>query len=196
MKRSIITLVAGGMVSAAALGGGAALAGSDHAGDQAEIALFQNAAHDIRAAIAAAEGATSGKAVEAEFTEEDGAPLWEVKTVAGTTRAEVNVDPATGQVVHTKDKDDDAGSTDAVTPEMLGAPLVDLVTKAEAEGGGKVMSIDYEHENGQAVGVEVEIVNADGTVHEFLMNPADGKLTPLVAGQDGDEGDETGEDGN
>lgn len=189
MKRSIVTLLAGGMVSAAALVGGAALAGSDHAGDMAEIALFQNAAHDIRAAIAAAEGATGGKAVEAEFTEEDGAPLWEVKTVAGTTRAEVNVDSATGQVVHAKDKDDNSGSTAAVTPEMLGAPLADLVTKAEAEGGGKVMSIDCEH--GRTAGIEVEIVKADGSVHEFLMNSADGKLTPVVAGQDGDEGGET-----
>ncbi|HRO00115.1 MAG TPA: PepSY domain-containing protein [Nitrobacter sp.] len=192
MKRSIIALA---LMSATALGGGAALA-SDHAEDQAEIALFQQAAHDIRAAIATAEGATGGTAVEAEFTEEDGAPMWEVKTVAGTTRAEVNVDPATGQVVKTSDKDEGGDGNAAVTPEMLGAPLADLVTRAEAAGGGKVMSIDYEHENGQAVGAEVEIVNADGTVHEFLMNPADGTLTPIVAGQDRDEGGDDGEDRN
>lgn len=191
MKRSIITLVAGGMAAAAALGGGAALAGSDHAGDQAEIALFQNAAHDLRAAIATAEGATGGKAVEAEFTEKDGAPLWEVKTVAGTKHAEVRVDATTGQVVTTKDKGDVADEKNPVTPDMLGAPLADLVTKAEAEGGGKVMSIDYEH--GKTAGIEVEIVKADGSVHEFLLNSADGKLTPVVAGQDNDEG---GEDGN
>lgn len=183
MKRSIVTLLTGTMISAIAMAGGAALA--DSKDDPAEIALFQKAPHDIRAAIATAEGATGGKAVEAEFDVHDGAGIWEVKTVAGTRRAEVKVDAATGQVVKTKDKGDIADKKNPVTPEMLGAPLADLVTKAEAAGGGKVMSIDYEH--GKASGIEVEIVKADGSLHEFVLNSADGKLTPLIDAQDDDE---------
>jgi|GEM_PF-1082435 len=187
MKRSIVTLLTGAMISAAALAGGAAWAGSKD--DPAEIGLFQKAPHDIRAAIATAEGATGGKAVEAEFDEHDGAAIWEIKTVAGTKRAEVKVDATTGQVVKTKDKGDVADKKNPVTPEMLGAPLADLVTKAEAAGGGKVMSIDYEH--GKSAGIEVEVVKADGSLHAFIMNPADGKLTPLAAGRDNDEAGET-----
>lgn len=90
----------------------------------------------------------------------------EVGTVAGTTRTEVNVDPATGQVVQTSDKDEGGGGKDAVTPGMPGAPLADLVTRAEAEGGGKVMSIDSGHEDGRTLGVEIEIVRPDGSVHD------------------------------
>lgn len=134
MTRKILTLLAGAMVSIAALSAGAAFADSN---DSAEIALFQNATHDIRAAIATAEGATGGKAFEAEFDEKDGAGMWEVKIVAGTKRAEVKVDATTGQVVKTKDKGDIAHKSDPVTPKILGAPLADLVTKAEAAGGGK-----------------------------------------------------------
>lgn len=183
MKR-IITIVTGAMISAVALGGSAALAGSD----QQEIALFQKVAHDIGAAIATAEGATGGKAVKAEFDEHDGAGMWEVKTVAGTKRAEVKIDAMTGQVVKTKDKGDVADKDHPVTPEMLGAQLADLVKKAEAEGGGKVMAIDYEH--GKAAGIEVEVVKADGSLHEFTMNAANGKLVPLLPGQDDDEAGE------
>ena len=177
------------MVSAAALTGAAMASGSD----AQEIALFQKAQHDISAAIKAAETASGGKAVAAEFDEKDGAGLWEIKTVAGTKSAEVKIDAASGQVVKTEDKGDVADKKDAVTPDMLGGTLADLVAKAEAEadGAGKVMAIEADHENGQFRGMEVEIVKADGSVHDFILNPADGKLTPVVPGQDDDK--ETGE---
>lgn len=190
MKRSIITLVTGAMVSAAALTAGTAFANSN---DQAEVALFQKASHDIAAAIRAAETASGGKAVGAEFTDEDGAGLWEVDTVTGTKRAEVNVDATTGQIVKTKDKGDVADKDEPVTPDMLGAPLADLAAKAATEGGGKVMSIDLENENGKPLGLEVEIVKPDGTVHHFLANQTDGKLSPVIDGSDEDgDDDESG----
>ena len=175
MKRTILTLLTAGMVSAAALTGTVAFAGPD----AGEIAAFQKAAHGIEAAIKTAEQTTDGKAVEAEFEVKDGTGIWEIKTVAGTKHAEVKIDAGTGAVIKTKDKGDIADKTDAVTPEMLGAPLVDLVAKAEAEGGGKVIEIEFEHKDGKPVGIEVEIVKPDGSLHKFLMG-ADGKLTPLV----------------
>lgn len=189
MTRRPITLLAAALVSTAALSAGAAFADSD----PQEIALFQNAAHDIRAAIATAEDATGGKAVEAEFDEDDGTGMWEVETVAGTRRAEVQIDATTGAVVKTKDKGDIADKDQPVTPDMLGAPLADLVTKAEAASGGKVMSIDYEH--GKLAGIEVEMVKPDGSLQEFIMDPADGTLTPLTAGQDQDEAGEAAAEG-
>lgn len=189
MTRRSITLLAAALVSTAALSAGAAFADSD----QQEIVLFQNAAHDIRAAIATAEDATGGKAVEAEFDEDDGTGMWEVETVAGTRRAEVKIDATTGAVVKTKDKGDLADKDQPVTPDMLGAPLAELVTKAEAAGGGKVMSIDYEH--GKRAGIEVEIVKPDGSLQEFIMDPAGGTLTPLTAAQDEDEAGEAAAEG-
>lgn len=189
MTRRPITLLAAALVSTAALSAGAAFADSD----QQEITLFQNAAHDMRAAIATAEDATGGKAVEAEFDEDDGTGMWEVETVAGTRRAEVKIDATTGAVVKTKDKGDLADKDQPVTPDMLGAPLAELVAKAEAAGGGKVMSIDYEH--GRLAGIEVEIVKPDGSLQEFIMDPASGTLTPLTAGQDEDEAGEAAAEG-
>ena len=179
MKKTILTILAATAVSTGGLAG-VAYAKSD---DTAEIALFQKAQHDIVAGIKAAETASGGKAVGAEFEDEDGAPAWEVKTMTGTKYSKVTVDAATGKVLKTKEKSD---KDDAVTPEMLGAPLTDLAAKAAAAGEGKVMSIDADHEDGKFRGIEVEIVKADGSVHDFILNAADGKLTPSMEGQDDD----------
>ena len=148
----------------------------------------------MNAAIKAAETASSGKAVGAEFEEKNNAGVWEVDTVSGTKRVEVKIDASNGQVIKTKDKGDVADKDKPVTPDMLSAPLSDLVTKAEAEGGGKVMSIKVEHENGAPAGMSVEIVKADGTAHDFILSH-DGKLTPATGDQDdGQDGDgESGE---
>lgn len=177
MKKSIITILAATTLSAGALTG-TAFADSN---DTAEIAAFQKAQHDVIAGIKAAETASGGKAVSAEFDHENGAGLWEVETVNGTKYAEVRIDAATGNVVSTKDKSD---RDDAVTPQMLGAPLADLASKAAATGAGKVMSIEAEHDDGKFRGIEVEILKADGTVHDFILGAADGKLTPAVEGRD------------
>lgn len=189
MNRTVFVMLTAGMVSAGALTGAALAAGSN---DQAEIALFQKAQHDIVAGIKAAEAASGGKAVGAEFEDKKGTGIWEVKTVAGTKRAEVKIDAATGKVVTTKDKGDVSDEDDAVMPEMLGGALADLVAKAEAAGGGKVMAIEADHEDGEFRGIEVEIVKADGSAHDFVLNPADGKLTPAVKGH-GDDGHEDDE---
>lgn len=178
MKKTILTILAATAVSTGGLAG-VAYAKSD---DTAEIALFQKAQHDIVAGIKAAETASGGKAVGAEFEDEDGTPAWEVKTMAGSKYSKVTVDAATGKVLKTREKSD----KDAVTPEMLGAPLTDLAAKAAAAGEGKVMSIDADHEDGKFRGIEVEIVKADGSVQDFILNAADGKLTPSMEGHDDD----------
>ena len=189
MKRSASIILIAGMVSTSALTGTALAAGRD---DLTEIALFQKAQHDIAAGIKAAETASGGKAIKAEFEEKNGTGVWEVKTVAGAKRAEVKIDATTGAVISTKDKGDVSDDDDAVTPEMLGSTLADLETKAETAGGGKVMAIEGDREDGKFRGIEVEIVKADGSVHDFMLNPADGKLDPVRKGHD-DDSHEDGE---
>ncbi|MDO5705868.1 MAG: PepSY domain-containing protein [Paracoccus sp. (in: a-proteobacteria)] len=196
MKRKIVTLMGTAMLSAAALTGGIAWAGSSD--DKAESALLQNAPHDIAAAIRAAETASGGKAVAAEFEEKDGKGYYEIDLVAHDKLVEVKIDAATGQATETKDKGALSAQKDDdyVDPAQLGGALTDLVAKAETEGAGKVMAIGLEHEDGKAVGLEVELVKADGSVHDFILNPADGKLTPVVGNQDDDgqgEDNEAGE---
>lgn len=175
MNRKIMSLVTVVLVSATATAGVALADKRDH---RQEAASFLAAKQAITAAISAAEGSTGGKAVKAEFDEKKGTSLWKVRTVNGTKRADVRIDATTGQVIDTRDKGDVSAKRDSVTPDMLGGALADLISKAEAAGGGKVMSIDVERRRDGGVGVEVELVKADGTAQDFLMNPADGKLTP------------------
>ncbi|MFT3689139.1 PepSY domain-containing protein [Paenirhodobacter sp.] len=147
-----------------------ALPGAAFADDREEIALFQTAQQSLGAAIARAEQETGGKAVEAEFDEERGVGLWEIGTVHDTARFKVGIDAISGQIVH---KSERRTTTPAPQPAHV---LADLVTKAEAAGNGKVMSIDPEHHKGEMIGYEVEILGTDGRVSEYLLNPADGTL--------------------
>lgn len=188
MNRNFAKLLTVGMVSVATLGGSLALAGSK--GDAAEIALFEKAGHDITSAIGIAEKTTGGKAVGAEFTEKKGAGLWEVETVAGTTFTEVKIDSTSGEVVKQKDKDAADDEKEGATPDKLGAPLAELAAKAAAAGGGKVMAIGFDEENGTVKGIEVEIVK-NGAVETFTLDAASGKLAPATeTGNSGDEADE------
>ncbi|TBN38596.1 hypothetical protein EYE42_11850 [Paracoccus subflavus] len=188
MKRKLVTLLTAGAVSAAALAGGTAFASGD-GNDQAEVQAFLGAPQNITAAIAAAETASGGSAVAAEFDEKNGTGYYEVDTIANGKQVSVEIDAISGQVIKTEDEGDvanaDDDDDDIVDPAQLGAPLTQLVATAEQNGSGKVMSISAEHENGQAGTIEVELANADGTTQEFAM-AADGTMTQL-ADDDGDE---------
>ena len=52
------------------------------------------------------------------------------------------------------------------------------------------MSIDFEHEDGAPKGLAVEIAKPDGSHEAFLMDPADGKFSPMVDQSDDGEADE------
>ena len=192
MKRKLMTLLTAGAVSAAALAGGTAFANSN-GHDQAEVQAFLGASQDITAAIAAAETASGGTAVAAEFDENKGTGYYEVDTIANGKQVSVEIDASTGGVIKTEDEGDVANAVDddIVDPAQLGAPLAQLVATAEQSGSGKVISISAEHEKGQAGMIEVELANADGTTQEFAM-AADGTMTQR-ADDNGDD-DEEGED--
>ncbi len=193
MKRKLAMFLTATGVSAMALSAGAAIADSND--DQAEIQAFLGASQNITAAITAAEAASGGQAVAAEFDENKGRGQYEVDTIANGKHISVEIDAATGKVIKTQDEGDvaNADDDDIVDPAQLGAPLAQLVARAEQNGAGKVMSISAEHENGNAVTVDVELANADGTTQEFAM-AADGSMTPHADG--GGENGEGGDDAN
>ena len=176
MKRTVpFPALTAALVSAGLLTGGAALAA-----DRDEVTQFRAAPHSITAAIAAAEKAAGGQAVAAEFDDDRNGGHYEVDVVAGDKLHEITIDASTGAVKKTEDKGTLANldKDDAITPAQLGAPLAELVAKAEKASGEKVMAIGYEHEDGKPVGIEVELGKADGSSPSFLLDVASGTLTP------------------
>ena len=176
MKRTVLfSSLTAALVSAALLSGGAALAA-----DRDEVKQFLAAPHGITAAIGAAEQATGGQAVAAEFDDSRDGGYYEVDVVAGDTLHEVTIDARTGAVKKTEDKGplSKLDKDDAITPAQLGAPLAELAAKAEQISGEKVMAIGYEYEDGKPVGIEVELAKADGSTPSFLLDAANGTLTP------------------
>lgn len=190
MKRKLVTLLTAGAVSAVALTGGAAFASND-GNEKVEVQTFLGAAQDITAAISAAETASGGAAIAAEFDEQNGTTFYEVDTIAMGKQVSVQIDATSGKVIKTEDEGDVAKADDGdiVDPAQLGAPLVQLVAAAEQNGQGKVMSISADHDDGQSGAIEVELANADGTTQEFAM-AADGSMTPVIDSQDEGEEDD------
>lgn len=193
MKRELLTLLTAGAVSAVALTGGTAFAKGD-GNDHAEVLAFLAAKQDITVAISAAEAATGGTAVAAEFDAQKGVSTYEIDLIAKDRQVSVRIDANTGQVISNRDKGDvaKADEDEVVDPAQLGAPLAQLVAKAHQNGSAKVMAIDAEHEGAQAAVIKVELANTDGTTHEFVM-AADGSMTKVGDDQDNEHGG-TGEE--
>lgn len=177
MKRTVSMLALIAIAGGSAGTVGQALAGSD---DTAEIQHFLAAPKGISEAIRAAEATTGGKAIEAEFDDHKGAAAYEVKTVSGDKIAKVKVDAVSGQVIKTKDKGKvDAKDDDAIDPAKMTVSLLDIVTKAEAESGGKVMSLGRESEDGTSQ-IVLEIVKADGSRLDYTFDATAAKLVPMT----------------
>ena len=88
----------------------------------------------------------------------------------------------------------DANAAEAQT--FLAAPgsITKAITAAQAHSGGKAMSADYESDGATAGWYEVEVVAADGTISELLVNPADGTVKAAPADDmNGDDGDADGD---
>ena len=192
-QRKLIAALAA--VSVAAMAGGAFA--SNDGKDQAEVQAFLGAPQTLTAAIKAAETASNGTAVKAEFDDHKGTPAYEVDTIAGGKQITVKIDAASGAVLKTEDEGDiaKAEADDITDPALLGAPLAELVAKAEQAGQGKVMSIGAEVDDGKTPVVEVELANADGSTQDFTIAP-DGTLTKATDHHDdGEHGDHDGDHG-
>lgn len=71
--------------------------------------------------------------------------------------------------------------------------LVDAITAAEKQAGGKAMSVEFDNEQGAAMYV-VELAKADGTTESVAVNPTDGSVMKIVGEtEDHDEGGEENE---
>lgn len=163
---------------------GQAWAGSD---DRAEVAAFLQAPHSLTAAIATAEAATGGQAYAAEYDHDDGAGHYEVRTLNGDKLAEVKIDAAKGTALKSVDKGllSDKDADDGLDPAQLSMPLAELIAAAEAETGGKVMSIEHERDDGR-VALDVEIASAEGGIQDFAFDAVSGKFV-LRTGGHGDK---------
>lgn len=92
-----------------------------------------------------------------------------------------------------------ADTSPAEAQAFLAAPgsLSAAITAAEAKTGGKAMSAGFEEDGANAGMYDVEIVMPDGTVAEYLVNPADNSVKPAPADDDkDDDGDKDGGDEN
>ncbi|WP_323036433.1 hypothetical protein [Pararhodobacter sp.] len=86
-----------------------------------------------------------------------------------------------------------ADTSPAEAQVFLAAPgsLTAAVSAAEASSGGKAMSAEFEEDGTDAGMYEVEIVMPDGSVAEYLVNPADNSVRLMPADtDDGDDDDE------
>lgn len=95
------------------------------------------------------------------------------------------------------------GTDAAATAQAFAAATVTLpeaIAAAEADTGGKAMAVEFDAgENGEPAAFDVDVLMADGTMMEMVVNAADGTVAPDTdeAGDDTDEGDdEDGDEGD
>lgn len=203
MKRSKLALAAtSGLVGLSLLAGVAARAESHgKANDATEVQQFLGAKVAIADAVKAAEGATGGKAVSAEFDSDKAGAYFDVETLSGDKYQDVKVSATDGKVLGTTEDKAEAGDkSDANELAALGQmkmTLTDVIAKAEKESGGKVMAVGYSSEDeGNATAIiEIEVAKADGTTQALAMNPADGTLKAVAGHEQNGDNDDAGEEG-
>lgn len=173
MLAGAIALQAAGVRSASA--GGAALADARNA---ARVAAAD--------AIGTAERETNGRALKLDWEQEGGTSVYEIESAAGDTLFEIDVDAATGGIVKRSDEGKLGERKRARIEAILQSPttLAQAVTTAEAATGGKVMEAEYDDDRGRPV-IEVEVVKADGSRQEVIIDAATGTPTPAAGGREG-----------
>jgi len=207
MKRSkLIATAATALVSMALVGGSIAIAGSnggpqDANSDRAEVNRFLSSPTSLTNAIKTAEGETGGRAVVAEFNGEDKISVFEITTLNGDAVTSVEIDTVTGKVVDTEKEgmlsrliNDDPKEFAGLSTMKLS--LTELISRAEAKAGGKVMDINFEADDmtGKAA-PHVEVARADGTSLVLAVNPGDGSMTVVAdADRNGDDMDHDDDD--
>ncbi len=179
------------MAAVIALGAsGAAFAASGENESGQEIAAVLGAKTSVTQAIAAAEKQTGGRAMKIDVQKEEGAYLYEVKTVSKDKVAEVFVDPASGQVVRTDDEGliaklfdrEDQGefSKLAASSTTLGA----AIATAEQHTGGKAIEASFDNEDG-AMLFEVEVAK-DNAIHKVMIDSANGSVLKVTTAEHGE----------
>lgn len=146
-----------------------------------EIAAVRAAAVTPAAAIAAAEQATGGRAIAVAMEDENGAPLYEVRVVAGERMLTLKIDPANG-AIRTTERDGLIarllGREDsAELAAMLRAPttLTQAIAAAEQAGGGRAVEASWEDEDGAPAAWEVKVAREGGGMAKVMVDAATGQ---------------------
>ena len=133
-------------------------------------------------AVAAAEQALSGRAVEAELDAANDRLIYEVELVRNATLHVVAIDARTGRLVSTGARRWETLWRSWFDPGFLqpsGRPLASILAAIEAETGGRLREIRLDTDGGQPI-YEVEIATAAG-VAEILVDPVTGRrLAPRL----------------
>lgn len=147
------------------------LAGGADVSLQQLAEVVDDASVDLSRAIAAAEAATRGTAIEAKVAlRGDSDAVYEVEVLADERIHELVLDLDSLAV---QSREDDVGDAeDSVDADLAArADWAALVAAAEAETGGDAFEIEADGENGS---FEVEVL-ADGGVWDVVVNP-DGSI--------------------
>lgn len=129
-------------------------------------------------AVAIAEGAVGGKALEAELDYEKGRLVYEVTAAAAKGTHEVRIDANSGEIVSQRPRRlqgvwrswFDADQLNAV--RAAPTPLAEILTRIEADTKVRVREVSLERERGQTY-YEVELADAGRHV---LIDPRTGAV--------------------
>lgn len=168
---------------------GAALALSDKDENAGKLAAITNAKTSMTQAIMTAETKTGGRAVKADFDDEDGGYHYKIKTGA----FEVIVDPQTGAITEVEedgflsriiDRNDEHGIKKL---SAMSFNLVNAVVAAEARTGGKAVEAEL-RDKPDNLSFKVEV--ATGTmIKDVTVDAVTGQVTGISENDDDDKDD-------
>lgn len=169
---------------------GAALAATGENENGQEMTAVLGAKTSIAQAIAAAEQQTGGRAMKVDIQKDNGAYLYEVKTVSKDKVAEVFIDPTSGQVVRTDDEGLIAKVFDREDQDEFAkltgssATLAAAIATAEQHTSGKAIEASFDNEDG-TMRFEVEVAK-DNAMHKVTIDSASGKVLKVLPAEDGE----------
>jgi uncharacterized membrane protein YkoI len=169
-------------------GGAFATGGENENGHEAAAVL--GAKTSLAQAVAAAEQHTGGRAARVGVEEDEGAYVYQVRTVTTDNVTDVFIDPASAKVLRA----DDEGFFDSIFDwdhdedlnALMASPttLAMAITAAEQKVGGNAIEARLEDED-DALRFKVEVIK-DATVHQVLVDGATGTVLTVSAAEDDD----------
>ena len=182
------------MAAVFALGAtGSALASSEEHEGGREVAAALAAKTSVAEAIAAAEQHSGGRAMKIDMDKDNGAYVYEIKTVSKDKITEVLVDPTSGKVMRTDDEgliarifdseDEDELARLAATSTTLAA----AIATAEQHTGGKAIEARVDDDDDTML-FKVKVAK-DNAVHKVMVDGATGKVVRVKSTGDDEDDD-------
>jgi uncharacterized membrane protein YkoI len=170
--------------------GGAAFASSEgHEGGR-EIAAMLAAKTSAAEASATAEQQTGGRAMKIDIEKDNGAYLYEIKTMSQDKISEVFVDPDSGKVVRSDDKGlfarffDDEDREEFAKVAAAPTTLAAAIATAEQHTGGKAIEARVDDDDDTVV-FKIEVAK-DNVVHKVMVDGATGKVLRVKTAENGE----------